>query len=93
MAFSCESFTCTNRNASLKHHRNSLRGTVLDFIITFDSEESSIEGIVAIASNMFELLCERLSSDGKSLKGDLCAKVKYWRGTTGHEESYFHCSS
>ena len=87
----CETFTCSNRNATLKHHANSLRGSVFDFIITFAKDEFSVHDIIEIASDLFISLCERFGGNG--LKGDLCAKVRYLRCTTGKEESYYHASS
>ena len=86
----CESFTCENRNATLKHHKNSLRGAVFDFILTFNDEESNVEDIIEIASSLFKELCD--SFPGR-LKADLAAKVNYWRGSTDEEDSYFHASS
>lgn len=87
----CETFTCSNRHATLKHYRNSLRSTVIDFIITFNDEETSVSDIIEVASDLFLMLNERF--EGKVVKGDLCAKVKYLRGTTGEEESYYHTST
>lgn len=87
----CETFTCSNDHAKLRHHKSSLRGTVTDFIITFNDEETSADIIVEIASNLFVSLCE--SFNGKRLKGDLCAKVRYLRCKTGKEDSYFHAST
>lgn len=85
------SFTCSNRNAILKYYRNSLRGTVYDFIITFHNEESDLELIIQIASDLFEKLCQ--SFDGELMKSDLIAKVKYLRTSTGKPEIYYHSSS
>lgn len=87
----CEAFTCSNDHANLKHHRNSLRGTVVDFIITFKDEETSVDIITKITCDLFEELCK--SFNGKRLKGDLCAKVRYLRVSTGKVDSYFHASS
>lgn len=91
MMSTCETFMCSNEDANLKHHRNSLRGTVIDFIITFNEKETSADTIAEIASSLFVELCE--SFNGKRLKGDLCANVRYLRGTTGQEANYYHASS
>ena len=87
----CETFSCSNRDAKLKHHANSLRGAVFDFVITFNRDECDVNAIIKVASELFESLCENF--DGIGLKGDLSAKVKYLRCTNGKEESYYHCSS
>ena len=87
----CETFTCSNRNATLKHHANSLRGGVFDYIITFHQKEYTVDSVIHIASELFKSLCERYDENG--LKGDLCAKVTYLRWSTGEEEHYYHASS
>lgn len=87
----CETFACGNSHASLKHHRNSLLGSVIDYVITFNTEVTTVEDVIDIACGLFESLCERFGD--KSLKSDLCAKVRYLRRTTEEEVTYYHTSS
>lgn len=90
---SCKAFTCKNEYALLKYHRQSLLGAVIDFKITFNTDETAVEEIMKITSDLFQSLCDEFTKHDATLKADLAAKVRYWRVSTDMEESYWHASS
>ena len=87
----CVAFTCENKDASLKHHKSSLRGAVIDFIITFHHNECDIHRIIHIASTLFQSLCNRVGGNG-TVKAHLVARVRYLRCSTGEMTTYYHSS-
>ena len=73
----------TNAFGNLCFHRQSLRGRVQDYIISFDEEECDIQTIVNKTYDLFENLMQHFKE--KVVKARLIAKVNYLRLNDQHE--------
>ena len=63
----------TNAHGTLCFHRQSLRGVVQDYIISFHEEECDIERILSKTYDLFESLIQKYSD--KHIKARLVAQV------------------
>ena len=84
---------CCNAYAKLKHSRDSLRGAVIDYIITFSHNEYTVQKIIATASDLFKELVDWFCSRGKRVKVALVAQVRYIRCVSETEVVYYHSSA
>ena len=66
-----------NEYASITHHRNSKRGKIVDYVISFYESKQDIEKIVVQAADIFRQLIEEYFKRGKSVKARLVAKAQY----------------
>ena len=73
-----------NHFGSLGLHRRSTRGVIQDYIITFNEEESDIEGVIDKTYDLFENLMHHFKDSW--VKARLIAQVKYLRLNERHEE-------
>ena len=73
----------TNAYGNLCFHRQSTRGTVQDYIISFERVECDIEGVVDKTYDLFEELMERFKDT--RVKARLVAKVNYQRMNDAHD--------
>ena len=55
--------TFTNDCASLEIYKKSLKGTVQDYMITFNEENNDLESVVSITENLFQQLINSLARD------------------------------
>ena len=85
--------SCCNTYAKLKHSKDSLRGAVIDYIISFSHNEYTVQKIIGTASVLFEELMEWFWTRGKRVKVALVAQVRYIRCTTEEEVVYYHLST
>ena len=86
--------TFKNQHANLCFYRQSLRGVVQDYIVTFDEEEYEIERVVGRSYDLFEKLMERFKDT--FVKVRLIAQINFLRLNESHEvignEDYHFCS-
>ena len=83
-----------NDVASLKIHRQSLRGKVVDFIFHFNEEQTDMEQVLRLTLDLFRQLIE--SYGDKILHARLVAKVRFIHlnnVTNEEEERFYHFSS
>ena len=73
----------TNDHGNLCFHRQSLRGAVQDYIITFDKEEYDIQFMVSKTYDLFERLMDHFNDN--YVKARLIAQVEYIRLNDAHE--------
>ena len=73
----------TNAHGNLCFHRQSLRGAVQDYIITFDNEEYDIQFMVSKTYDLFERLMDHFKD--KCVKARLVSQVEYLRLNDAHE--------
>ena len=73
----------TNAHGTLCFHRQSLRGVVQDYIISFHEEECDIERILSKTYDLFESLIQKYSD--KHIKARLVAQVNYMRLDDTHQ--------
>ena len=85
-------FTCSNAFATLSHHRDSLRGVILDYKIRFNQQEQAVEDVIECASSLVKQLIDTFHREDRTVKGSLVAAVRYIRATTEEEVTYFHRS-
>ena len=85
--------SCCNANAKLKHSKDSLRGAVIDYIISFGHNGFDVQKIIGTASDLFEELMEWFWAKEKRVKVALVAQVRYIRCTTEEEVVYYHMSA
>ena len=84
----------TNSFGNLCFHRQSLRGAVQDYIISFEEEECDMETMVYKTYDLFELLLQDFKD--KVMKARLIAQVNYLRLNDQHEvtgEEDYHFAS
>ena len=79
-----QEFNCQNEFGKLSFHRQSLKGKVQDFVISFNEQVTSVEDIINKTFDLFQQLMEYFK-DGK-VKSRLIAKVNYARLNDEHEE-------
>ena len=84
--------TIANSYGNLCFHRQSTRGTVQDYIISFDEEECDIESMVSKTYDLFEALMKHF--EDVHVKARLVAQVNYERmndmhEVTGNEDYHF----
>ena len=72
-----------NTHGTLCFHRQSLRGVVQDYIISFHEQECDIELMLAKTYDLFERLIEHYHD--KQLKARLVAQVNYMRVDDSHQ--------
>ena len=83
-----------NAFGNLCFHRQSLRGAVQDYIISFNEEECDIQTMVHKTYDLFEILMQRFND--KVVKARLIAQVNYLRLNDQHEvtgEEDYHFAS
>ena len=84
-----------NDSACLTFYKESLKGIVRDFVISFHEEQTDIEEVVRITSDLFEKLIN--SFEGTTFCARLVAKVKFIHvnALTGEteEERFYHFPS
>ena len=73
----------TNSFGKLCFHRLSLRGTVRDFIISFEEKECDMQSMVHKTYDLFETLIRHFND--KVIKARLIAQVNYLRLNDAHE--------
>ena len=84
----------TNASGKLCLHRQSLRGRVQDYIISFDEEVADIQMVVGKTFDLFQQLMTKFEED--EVKARLIAQVSYLRLNELHEivgEEDYHFSS
>ena len=74
-------FKSSNDNANLRHHTTSLKGKVVDYILTFKREECNIHCIIECSEDLFYRLIDQFKANSREIKCSLCARVKYFRQT------------
>ena len=82
----------TNSFGKLCYHRQSLRGVVQDYIISFEEEECDMQSMVHKTYDLFETLLQHFKD--KVIKARLIAQVNYLRlndqhEVTGNEDYHF----
>ena len=83
-----------NNRATLDFHRQSVRGTVKDFVISFHEDQRDIEQVLRLTLDLFQQLMKTFN--GKFVTGRLVAKVNFIhfnKETDENEERAFHFSS
>ena len=73
----------TNSFGKLCFHRQSLRGAVQDYIISFEEEECDMQSMVHKTYDLFETLIRHFND--KVIKARLIAQVNYLRLNDAHE--------
>ena len=84
----------SNDCASLKFHKQSLKGTFEDYVISFNEEHTSIPEVLYITKDLFEQLIDHFSY--YPLKARLIAKVCFTHVNSDSnetEERFYHFSS
>ena len=92
MSSQCE--TITNEFGNLCLHRQSTRGVVQDYIVTFDQEESDIKSVIDKSYDLFEQLMNHFKDVWVKVR--LIAQVNYLRVNENHEvigQEDFHFAS
>ena len=77
---------CNNRG-KLTFHRQSVRGLVQDFIITFNDNETSFEDVIEDTYELFNKLMEKFKD--KNVKVRLIAKIEF-ASIRDNKEIEFH---
>ena len=75
--------TISNSFGNLCFHRQSTRGTVQDYVISFEGEECDIKRLVDITYDLFDKLLEHFKD--LRVKARLVAQVNYERMNDSHE--------
>ena len=84
----------TNEFGNLCLHRQSRRGFIQDYIVTFDQEESAIENVLGKSYDLFENLMKHFKDVWVKVR--LIAQVNYLRVNENHEvigQEDFHFAS
>lgn len=84
-----------NDNACLKLYKESLKGKVQDFIISFNSEQADIDDVLQVTLDLFECLIKSYETP-PPVQARLVAKVKFLHinALTGEiEERFYHFTS
>ena len=92
MSSQCE--TITNEFGNLCLHRQSRRGFIQDYIVTFDQEESNIKSVIDKSYDLFEQLMNHFKDVWVKVR--LIAQVNYLRVNENHEvigQEDFHFAS
>ena len=79
---------CCNARGKLTFHRQSLRGRVQDYIITFNDNETSIEEVIEDAYDLFNKLMEKFKD--KVIKVRLIAKIEFASIRDNKEIDFHH---
>ena len=82
-----------NTHAVIYHWKNSLKGAVVDFAISFKHEEHDVRKVIRVAKELVKHLLTKFCEDGKRVKGTLVAKVRYMSIKTLDEVVYHHTSA
>ena len=90
--FAYKDFTCCNDYASLSHHRDSLKGAVIDFKICFKHRQYTVRDVIHIASHLVKELIDAFHREDLTVRGNLVARVMYVRTSTEEEVVYHHSS-
>jgi len=88
-----EAVKFTNEFCSLRFHRQSLRGVIRDYIISFHHEKADLEFAIAKGYFVFQQLMDSLMN--KDVKGRLVAEIEFEKVTDEHagERVVFHFAS
>lgn len=76
--------TFSNQFGGINYHKSSLRGAVIDYIITFNEHQNDLQAIIQKTHEIFQELFKYY--DGKRIKARLVAKVNYIRSTSKNDE-------
>ena len=83
--------TLTNNICNLSFHRQSLKGTVQDFIISFTEEQTDLKLIIGKAQDLFTQLIDTFVD--KRVKARLVAEVEFIKINHEDEVASFHFAS
>ena len=82
----------SNDQASLTFHKQSLKGTVCDYVIRFKREERNPELLIPLASDIVSNLIKDQHKSGKKFKGHLVVLAHYTREPFQDEVKVYHPS-